>query len=284
MTIVAIWRQDDYPTQPIWVCSDSRISDGHGTPAVQGEPLPLLRHSPKIFPLSVISVVSGSTPEVVGFRHAIGLAYAGSSLFAVNLYAALAPILTNLRGERDAGVAIRDVAELAQKFLCEFAMAYGAKYGRIAPFEIAVFGFCKVESVRRVFVLRPTQGMGPEGAGFQVQIVEIDFSTPEYVFLMGSHKPELHERIVAIRRGRPTRSSWRYLAPRDAIRQFIHEDRYPDVGGTVQLAQANSDGFSQYMDLDGEPVGPPTNFRYLGFDLNAFGSVGACWFSMPAVM
>ncbi|CAG9238003.1 hypothetical protein BGLA2_810022 [Burkholderia gladioli] len=50
-------------------------------------------------------------------------------------------------------------------------------------------------------------------------------------------------------------------------------------------AQAHIDGFLQFMDLE-RPAedGAATNFRYLGFDLNEFGNVGPCWFSLPAVM
>lgn len=224
-------------------------------------------------------------PNVVAFQHTIGLAYAGSSLFAVNLYAALTPILANLRGNRGDKVSIRDVAKLARTFLLEFSRAYGARTGGSARVEIAIFGFCRADSTRRVFVLSPTTEPGPDGPVPSITLDEIDFTTPEQVFLMGSHKAEILERIRLARSKRPADSSFRQLAPRDVIREVIKEGRFPDIGGTVQLAQAHIEGFLQFMDLE-RPAedGIATNFRYLGFDLNEFGNVGPCWFSLPAVM
>ena len=118
-----------------------------------------------------------------------------------------------------------------------------------------------------------------------ITLDEIDFTTPEQVFLMGNHKAEILERIQLTRSKRPADSSFRQLAPRDVIREVIKEGRLPDIGGTVQLAQAHIDGFLQFMDLE-RPAedGIATNFKYLGFDLNEFGNVGPCWFSLPAVM
>lgn len=280
MTTVAIWYQENYPTQPIWVCSDSRISDNS-----DGEAMPLLRHSPKIFPLQIRCMEHGTARDAVAFQHTIGLAYAGSSLFAVNLYAALVPILTNLRGGQGAKVSIRNVAELARTFLLDFVRAYGERRGVIGHVEIALFGFCKADETRRVFALTPTLEAGRGGQTPAVRLDEIDFASTEYVFLMGSHKSAILESIRTMRKGRPAESSFRLLAPRDAIRDVIKESRFPDIGGTVQLAQANTDGLLQFMDLE-RPTDDrvATNFKYLGFDLDEVGNVGPCWFALPAVM
>ncbi|MDN7755151.1 MULTISPECIES: hypothetical protein [Burkholderia] len=285
MTTVAIWYQENYPTYPIWVCSDSRISGGQSESSAEVEPLPLLRHSPKVFPLLITCMEHTAVPKAIAFQHTIGLAYAGSSLFAVNLYAALTPILANLRGNRGDKVSIRDVAKLAGTFLLEFLRAYGARTGGTAHVEIAIFGFCRADLTRRVFVLSPKTEPSPDGPVASVTLDEIDFTMPEQVFLMGSHKAEILERIRLMRSSRPADSSFRQLAPRDVIREVIKEGRFPDIGGTVQLAQAHIDGFLQFMDLE-RPAedGAATNFRYLGFDLNEFGNVGPCWFSLPAVM
>ncbi|WP_175032625.1 hypothetical protein [Burkholderia lata] len=223
--------------------------------------------------------------NVVAFRHTIGLAYAGSSLFAVNLYAALTPILANLRGKRGDQVSIRDVAALAKTFLLEFSRAYGARTGGVAQVEIALFGYCKADSTRRVFVLSPATEPCSGGPVPSIKLDEIDFATPEQVFLMGSHKSEMLDLIQMMRRSRPAGTSFRQIAPRDAIRKVIKENLFPDIGGTVQLAQANMHGLMQFMDLE-RPTesGIATNFKYLGFDLNEFGNVGPCWFALPALM
>lgn len=285
MTTVAIWYQDDYPTHPVWVCADSRISGGQSASSTDAEPLPLLRHSPKIFPISITCMDHGAEANVVAFHHTIGLAYAGSSLFAVNLYAALSPILANLRGHREDKVSIRNIAELAKTFLLEFLHAYGERTGTTAPFEIAVFGFCKADSTRRVFVLTSVEEPGSGSSAPRIKLEEIVFAIPEHVFLMGSHKSEMRDRIQLLQHNRPADSSFRQLAPRDAIREVIKEGRFPDIGGTVQLAQANMHGLQQFMDLERPATdGVATNFKYLGFDLNEFGNVGPCWFALPAVM
>ena len=117
--------------------------------------------------------------------------------------------------------------------------------------EIAIFGFCRADFTRRVFVLSPTTEPGPDGPVPSITLDEIDFTTPEQVFLMGNHKAEILERIQLTRSKRPADSSFRQLAPRDVIREVIKEGRLPDIGGTVQLAQAHIDGFLQFMDLAG---------------------------------
>ena len=157
MTIVAIWYQEEYETHPIWACSDSRISDAKDNDSTGGEPLPLLQHGPKIFPLPIKSIDHTSPSNEIAFEHTVGLAYAGSRLFALNLYAALTPILTNLRGSAGAKVSIRSVAELARQFLREFFRVYGERHGKVAPVNIAFFGFCKAEGVRRVFGKHPAK-------------------------------------------------------------------------------------------------------------------------------
>lgn len=247
--------------------------------------MPLLRHSPKIFPLPIKCMEHGTVPGAVAFQHTIGLAYAGSSLFAVNLYAALVPILTNLRGSQGAKASIRNVAELARTFLLEFVRAYGEGRCAIGHVEIALFGFCKADDTRRVFVLTPMLEAGPGGPTPVVRLDEIDFASTEHVFLMGSHKSAILESIHSLRRDRPAGSSFRQLGPRDAIREAIKERRFADIGGTVQLAQANTHGVLQFMDLE-RPTedGVATNFKYLGFDLDEVGNVGPCWFALPAVM
>ncbi|MFL9994257.1 hypothetical protein PQR34_25895 [Paraburkholderia sediminicola] len=286
MTTVAIWYQDAHPSESIWACSDSCISDPptHG----QSEPLPLLRHSPKIFPLQITCIEHGPVPEVAAFQHTIGLAYAGSSLFAVNLYAALTPILTNLRGSHGASVSIRNVAELAKVFLLEFGQTYGERYGELARVEIALFGYCKVDRARRVFVLKPVYVQDASGnAKPDVSLEEVDFSTPEYVCLLGDHKAEIRKRIAATRQRLPGGSSLRQYAPRNVIREVIKEKCYPGISGTVQLAHAHTGGLRQFMDLeavDGNIQNAmPINFKYLGFDLDEVGTVGQCWFSLPAL-
>jgi len=286
MTTVAIWYQNREPHESVWACSDSCISDipTHSEP----EPLPLLRHSPKIFPLQITCIEHGPVPEVAAFQHTIGLAYAGSSLFAVNLYAALTPILTNLRGNHGAYVSIRNVADLAKSFLLEFGQAYGERYGRLARVEVALFGYCKAERARRVFVLTPTSEMDcNENFTHTIKIEEINFSTPDHVLLLGDHKVEMSERIAAARRSLPHGSSLREYAPRNVIREVIKDQCYSGISGTVQLAHAYAGGLRQFMDLEA-PDGDIENssamsFKYLGFDLDKIGNVGPCWFSLPAL-
>nr|WP_144020654.1 hypothetical protein [Burkholderia sp. AU33423] len=286
MTTVAIWYQDREPYESVWACSDSCISDPptHS----ESEPLPLLRHSPKIFPLQITCIEHGPVPEVAAFQHTIGLAYAGSSLFAVNLYAALTPILSNLRGSHGANVSIRNVADLAKVFLLEFGQTYGERYGKLARVEVALFGYCKVERARRVFVLTPTSQKDCSGNLKQViSIEEIDFSMPEHFHLLGEHQVEIRERIVAARQSLPRGSSLREYAPRNVIREVIKEECYSGISGTVQLAHAHAGGLRQFMDLEA-PDGSienatAMNFKYLGFDLDKIGNVGPCWFSLPAL-
>lgn len=287
MTTVAIWYQDREPYESVWACSDSCISD---PPTHSGsEPLPLLRHSPKIFPLQITCIEHGPVPEVAAFQHTIGLAYAGSSLFAVNLYAALTPILTNLRGSHGASVSIRNVADLAKVFLAEFGQTYGEHHGELARVEIAIFGYCKVERARRVFVLTPVFVQDANGnAKPDISLEEIDFSLSEYVCLLGEHKAEIRERIATARQSLPLGLSLREYAPRNVIRAVIKEERYSGISGTVQLAHAHAGGLRQFMDLeapDGSIVNvAPMNFKYLGFDLDKVGTVGPCWLSLPALI
>jgi hypothetical protein len=168
---------------------------------------------------------------------------------------------------------------------CKFFRVYGERYGTVSPVNVALFGFCKAEGVRRVFILEPSVEPGPLGRTIDAKITEVDCPAPEYVFLMGDHVTEMRARIVEARAARPQGSFERHNAPRDVIRGVIKEGRYTGIGGAVQLAQANMHGFYQYMDLErSQDGGFLTDFRYLGFELGSFGNLGECWFCLPAVM
>ena len=185
-------------------------------------------------------------------------------------------------------MSIRNVADLAKVFLLEFGQTYGERYGDLAHFEIALFGYCKVDRARHVFILKPVYVQDASGYDRpDVSLEEIDFSIPEHVHLLGDHKVEIHERIVTARQRLPLGSSLREYAPRNVIREVVKERHYSGISGTVQLAHAHAGGLRQFMDLeavDGSIENATAmNFKYLGFDLDEVGNVGSCWFALPAL-
>lgn len=286
MTIVAIWRQESYPTKPLWACSDSRISSAESKAGGDSIPLPIITHSPKIFPIHITAYENNSpTNTEVVFRHSIGLAYAGSSLFAVNVYAAICPILENLRGHAGALVSVKNVADLAASFLREFVETHAQSRPHTCPsIAMAVFGYCLVEETSVVIQLRADWRKGATGWVPTIKCESVDFPSPDFVLLLGEHTSEIRQEIQDKQQSEAPGSFRRLIAPRDAIHSIIKRGAYTGIGGTVQLFVASETGVQQFMEVDADGAKGPLPLRYLGFDTDRLGSVGPFWFSLPAVL
>ncbi len=246
MTTVAIWisrEQENYPK--LWVVTDSLLSNTYPQTTLK-----LIECGAKLFSILVrcrkpTSFRDNIRDNSYYFSTTIGMAFAGSSTFPLNLYAYISHSLRDLDSSKNAIPSIEDLAEHACKVF-ERIMNNYYSYNKInepttpSPCEVSIFGYCSKTEKYRVFHIYHIK---KEAKAIYEEIGDI-YET-DYVFMMGNHKDEIKFLIKEQRAN--NNEIMRIRAPLLVVQNIINEKKYDTIGGWVQLGICNSKGFQLYV-------------------------------------
>jgi hypothetical protein len=235
MTAVAIWINKEMAPPSIWAVADTRISG----PGIADRPIPMIEEATKLFTLPVACYKpdhSGFFAQLY-FSHSIGLAYSGSSLVALNVYAALIPMLSSL-GSVDGYVPhLEDIAGFVARLLARYTISRNQLLRDGAIAEASVFGYCHPTSRLRIFHLTPI--FEPL---FNVRHEETCTASDTDVLLLGGHKDEIVQAIAAARDEYEIGSLPWWRTPKQMIANLIEREVYPTIGGALQIGIATPQG------------------------------------------
>jgi hypothetical protein len=274
MTLLMVWRERSLDR--LWIVGDSRLtrpgaSDGH---------VRLTDRAAKVMEADVF--LRGLDPRAPPTKsRKVGLAYAGSSLVALQSYVAALPLWTRLMSfERQELPTMGDLAE----HLGRFVRAY--------TFDLAAAGDfgCQTECI----LLGPDDLSGrveawgistrPSATGVDFSCEEVQLG-PGAMVLHGSGKADAVERLRELK---PADGQW-HREPLDMIRKHLRDDAPGTVGGGVQIGVANRDGFVLYADAQAfrpgfsRPGDPLLAISYRGFDLGDVSRVGHAFVSFAGI-
>jgi hypothetical protein len=234
MTIVVSWVSREREFSTLWVVADSRLSKSSPIEEIK----PLLDCGSKIFSLRVACVgpnAKGYFLDDVYFSTTIGMAFAGSSLIALNLYAFVSYTLGSMASVDNVIPSIDEVANHVNAAFKSLLENFINTNFTSIPCEVSIFGYCPVMKKHRLFHIKH------EAKGYEVQFGEFELLDHNSIHMMGNHKDEIRKKILADRRKLIGSKYWR--SPKATIEQVIEEQQYPDIGGQLQLGISYPAGF-----------------------------------------
>lgn len=249
MTIVASWV--DKNEGVLWTISDSRLSDPPLTSG--GDYRPKFDCGAKLFSLRINCFKpskGGVFFNEIFFSTTIGLAFAGSSLIALNLYAFLSHTLDNLARQDDTEKpSLEEIAIHAMAVFLQLVNNSIKTVSLAPPCEISIFGLCPKNNEYKLFhiVYIPIKQ--------QIIPKEININEEGYIHLMGDHNKEEVLKLINEKRNSLSKQDGKWWkAPKDVIEHIINENLYKTIGGHLQLGITSTDGFKLYSLL--RPVVP----------------------------
>jgi hypothetical protein len=201
----------------------------------------------------------------------LAFAYCGSSLIALNAYAAVLPFWSRLNTIGEPRLpSIGDFANHLSIFVNRYAGELAAA-GLPPTCTCILVGSDDASAQLRAWKVTSTSTpKGPE-----IKVVEIVLPSG-HIELFGSGARHAGEQLAKVRR--PTEGWGR--EPLDLIRASLGEDAQLDVGGGVQIGALVQDGFDLYFDAPSAAVGsarvgdPLAAFKYRGFAFEDVNKIG----------
>lgn len=271
MTTIACWFNREENTR-IWICGDGKLSR---------DQTKLLESAAKIFSIPVRCYAPDSQGlfERCIYSTNISMAYAGSSLVGLNVYAALGACLARLNTINDAPPSLNDVAKFAREIMKAYISQLSVSAGSGALAELVLGGYCPIEEDFIFFHIKPVL----TGNSWDCETFRYgNNDTPdEHVLLIGSDKDRIREAIVTMREGKD--GLWWWRVPIDVVMKEIKESPNHKIGGHMQMGIGNQSGFELYSILDHSRAGPAT-MSYLGFNVfQDFNQIGNCVVGMRSM-
>lgn len=199
------------------------------------------------------------------------MAYAGSSLVALNLNAALSTLLSRLITIHETPPSLDDVVSFAARLLKLYVSQLSIASAAGALCEIAIAGHCPINGDLRIYHLEPIV----ETNSFEYKVTAYsDLNTDDdFVLLLGADKERILDSISQERARMADKNITWWRVPQAVIRKEVNSPQNPTIGGHMQLGIGSVDGF-QLCQLVGLQ---PNSISYLGFDLSQdFGAIGSC--------
>ena len=238
MTIVVSWisKEREFPT--LWTVADSRLSKPSET-----EIKPLLDCGSKLFSIRIVCTKPdyyGHHFDDIYYSTTLGMAFAGSSLLALNLYAFISYTLGTMGSTNGSVPSMEEIAQHVNTAFKALLNNFIEINMDSAPCEVSIFGFCPIKKQHQLFHIRH------EGKDKTILFDEFNFIDNNSMHLMGSHQDDILELILSKRKSILSSSGigkkfWR--SPLNTIEQIIEEQVYPDIGGKVQLGISYPLGF-----------------------------------------
>jgi hypothetical protein len=276
MTTIACWFSKEGANAPpsIWVCADSMVSSSCAKT--------LIESSPKIFAIPVRCFVPGASGffDTAVLNTTIGVAYAGNSLVGLTFNSALSACLARLNSVSTLP-SLDDIAEFSSKLLQMYVKQLAFNFPDNAVCEIALVGFCPVESRRKICHLMPSVNSG----SFHYHIATyLDTQDDDFVLVMGTDTRRIKENIRLVRMNSEKNRSW-WQAPKNVISNEVKGPSNNTIGGHLQLGIGTDQGFELYSVAQPDNCGGGNFLGYLGVDLSGdFGRIGTCVVGMTGMI
>lgn len=234
-----------------------------GDTAISGGREPLTESGVKVFNLPVICRSPGASGffTEIYFDHSYGMAFAGSTLIAQNVYLEVLPLLINMISPEKATPSLKDVANYVGNFIDKIWKEYGQIKCNLV--EIAIFGYCHVEKKFIAVHFSPK----PSGNGAQIQQDIYEAFTKETYIYLGDAKDKLQNILEKekINFCPDEDLSKLYLK---VIKTAIESDDKDlnSIRGGIQLGLTSQFGYHLMQICEPIEVGKPeAQFRYLNY-------------------
>lgn len=269
MTLVMAWREHEM--QRVWLVSDSRLSNmgQYGRNQLTDNAAKLLV-APRI--------LRRQTPEhVLGIpimSSDVAFAYAGSSLIALQAYAAILPLWGHLQATGEEVLpSMQACAKHLGIFVRAYTMSISGASGQLQSCQCAIIGFdANSQSVEGWIV----SAVDEDGAIVaDVRRMAID---PGEIELIGSGANAARD--VLARDFRQVGAFW-HREPLAMIRAHLRQP-HGDVGGGVQIGYVNETGFQLSYDVQPAEQGFYA-MRYRGFDFGEVSRIGDAFCNLPGL-
>ncbi|MBD2692416.1 hypothetical protein [Anabaena catenula] len=277
MTTVVCWLNKDRGVNKIWAVSDTRISRSNTSSSGNDYSI-LLDSGAKLFPLYIKCRNIMSFEDKAYFEHTIGMAYAGSSLIGLNLYATLVYLLQNCSSNEGAVPSILDIANFAATLLKRMIREVGEINPTGASCELAIFGFCHVSSEFKIIHLDPDT----KDNTLDIVVTEENTLDDNHLLLLGDKRKEIRQ-LIENKRAEYVKNefSWWY-SPKEVIESLIEEEKFNTIGGAIQTCIAAESEFKIYANAFSTEQGikQETTF-YQNIDISKMVSLGNCFIAIP---
>ena len=249
----------------IWVVTDSRLTTGSTR---------LTDNAAKLLEVTAtLNECADRDPIWRPVRSTkMGFAYAGSSLVALQAFAAVLPLWSRLYDRRFHFPKVEDFAIHLGRFIATYAKSVGAGTGELPRTECCLFGFDERLGLGEGWLIWPT-------------IRDNDVVCDRRLLRLGDGEIEIFGSGKDVARSRlPTPSTWA-REPLGMIRDQLHDDSSEDVGGGVQVGYLNGGGFTLLSDARPE-AGASSGFdpRYRGLSFNEIAMVGEATVTLPGIL
>ena len=262
MTLVMVCQE---APERWWVVSDSRLTQPAGSGLKR-----LTDAGAKILELPVTlfrPTVGDPFGEAIA-KTTLGFAYSGSTLVALQAYAAVLPLWRRLQSTP------HDILPSVEDFVRHLAQFVKAYYLEIqSPCQCILLGNNHGTGSAEAWVIEAgvfdTGDLSPKA---DVSVRRIDDTDAISTFGTGGKAANLW--IERFKEGTG------YAYPKSKIRNFIrdivHEDAQ-DVGGAVQIGMLIPNGFELCFDVAQPTAGRPLPYMsYRGFEMNSISKIGPC--------
>jgi len=276
MTLVMIW-QESSPAGYIWVASDSRLSGGNTVGSVR-----LTDRATKILEIPVILrrqtalSVLGTPVKITN----LGFVFTGSSLVALQAYAAVLPLWSRLQSSGPEVLpSVRDFANHLAYFMQAFAgeIAF-SQQGNIPKCQCALIGWSEPLTKLDGYLIEIEPTITP----ISTTVSQLEIFNSGSVQILGSGSNKARQELATIL-GADGEAQLR-REPLKLIRQFINTSQHDEVGGGVQIGCANPDGFQLFFDVQPVVYGTPfPDMRYHGFKFGEISRIGNVFVNLPGL-
>ncbi|WP_345197071.1 hypothetical protein [Kistimonas scapharcae] len=261
----------------VWVVGDSLITRG------SGDYTTLIDSGAKIFAVPLIC----KAPDESNFfgrtvlDTKIGLAYAGSSLVGLNIYAVLSTIFPNLVAiEGSRPPSIEDLGSYAKMISKSYIQSLAQITPDSAPCELSIMGFCSSTGLYKICHIYPDFSSG--SFDMSMTTYSNEDSKDDFVLLLGDRKSEIESLIKSKRDSITEKDITWYRAPQHVLNQLVSNNTYGSIGGYLQQGLCFGRDFtitSRLISNNG------TFLSHLGFDVTGDASrVGSCIVGMPGMI
>jgi hypothetical protein len=273
MTLVMIWRENE--AQRLWVVSDSRLSQ----PGTVGR-VRLTDRAAKILEIPVI--LRRQTPgDVLGTPVKVmnlGFAFAGSSLIALQAYAAVLPLWSRLQTSGPETLpSVKDFAEHLAHFVKSFASEVASSQGVVQGCQCALIGWSEAPGKLDGYLIK----IQPSATSLSLKLEQLHIFGSDSIQMLGSASDQAHQNLVT-ELGKEKGVQLR-REPLRFIRQFVKNDQHDAVGGGVQIGCANSGGFQLLFDAQSLAGSFFPDMRYHGFRFNEINRIGNTFVNLPGL-
>jgi hypothetical protein len=269
MTLVMAWREQE--VQRVWLVSDSRLSSAgqHGRTQLTDNAAKLLV-APRILrrqtPMNVLGLPVASSD--------VAFAYAGSSLIALQAYAAILPLWGHLQTSGEEVIpSMRACADHLGIFVQAYTLSVSGASGQLQPCQCAIIGFDTPSQTVEGWIVAVVD----KGGAIDIDIRRMAINAGE-IELIGSGAEAAR---AALTRDFPRTGELWHREPLAMIRAHLREP-HGDVGGGVQIGYVSEAGFQLSYDVQPAEHGFYA-MRYRGFDFNEVSRIGDAFCNLPGL-